>query len=255
MGQGVGGASEAPAVGDAAGREPIGRYIAQQRKLRGIALDDLAARTRIPRRSLERLESGAFDHSPDGFSRGFVRTVAEAIGLDPDDAVARMLPEPDAAPPGGPRWLRVAGVLGALVAVIVVALVAAERALAPAEAVPTGEAGQVRHDYVRALADERGARRLAVTEAAIVLAPLPPPAPAAEPSEQPAASAPVARAASTPSPLATKPPAPPAPTPSANPLPAQAQPSPAPAPASTAETEDPAPAPSRALEPDAEARD
>jgi cytoskeletal protein RodZ len=44
-------------------------------------------------RSLRRLEAGAFDHEPDGFARGFVRTVASALGLPPDETVARMLPE------------------------------------------------------------------------------------------------------------------------------------------------------------------
>jgi len=57
-------------------------------------MDELANRTRIPRRSLERLEAGAFDSTPDGFVRGFVRTVADALGLDPDDAVNRLLREP-----------------------------------------------------------------------------------------------------------------------------------------------------------------
>jgi len=57
MGQGIGGVPEAPGVGESAspGREPIGRYISQQRRLRGIELDEIALRTRIPRRSLERL--------------------------------------------------------------------------------------------------------------------------------------------------------------------------------------------------------
>ena len=73
----------------------IGAYIARQRALRGISLEELALLTRIPRRSLERLESGAFDADPDGFVRGFVRTVSIAIGLDPDDTVTRMLVEPD----------------------------------------------------------------------------------------------------------------------------------------------------------------
>ena len=72
----------------------IGRYLAQQRVLRGISVDELAHLTKIPRRSIERLESGAFDRAPDGFARGFVRTVAAALGLDPDDAVARLLAEP-----------------------------------------------------------------------------------------------------------------------------------------------------------------
>jgi cytoskeletal protein RodZ len=62
--------------------------------LRGVSIDELASLTRIPRRSLERLEAGAFDGTPDGFVRGFVRTVAEALGLDPVDAVNRLLREP-----------------------------------------------------------------------------------------------------------------------------------------------------------------
>ena len=72
----------------------VGVYLAQQRRLRGISLDDLSALTRIPRRSLERLEAGAFDRTPDGFARGFVRSVAEALGLDPNEAVMRLLPRP-----------------------------------------------------------------------------------------------------------------------------------------------------------------
>ncbi len=72
----------------------IGRYLSQQRVLRDISVDELAHLTKIPRRSIERLEAGAFDREPDGFARGFVRTVSEALGLDPDDAVARLLAEP-----------------------------------------------------------------------------------------------------------------------------------------------------------------
>ena len=72
----------------------VGRYLARQRKLRGVSLDELAGATQIPRRSLERLEGGAFDRQVDGFSRGFVRTVADALGLDAEDAVLRLLGEP-----------------------------------------------------------------------------------------------------------------------------------------------------------------
>ena len=75
-------------------RFSIGRYLASQRQLRGISLDDLSARTKIPRRNLERLESGAFDAQQDGFVRGFVRTVADALGLDSREAVMRMVAEP-----------------------------------------------------------------------------------------------------------------------------------------------------------------
>jgi hypothetical protein len=95
MGKAVGGLPETPALiaGEQASGS-IGAYIARQRKLRGISLEELEVLTRIPRRSLERLESGAFDSQPDGFVRGFARTVSTAIGLDPDDTVARMLAEP-----------------------------------------------------------------------------------------------------------------------------------------------------------------
>lgn len=84
-------------AGDAgAPSEPfsIGRYLAAQRELRGISLDELSARTRIPRRNLERLESGAFDAQRDGFVRGFVRTVAVALGLDSNEVMMRMSGEP-----------------------------------------------------------------------------------------------------------------------------------------------------------------
>jgi cytoskeletal protein RodZ len=93
MGQEVRGVPEALEVVD----DPdgsIGRYLARQRRLRDISLDQLAALTKLPRRSLERLEAGAFDREPDGFARGFVRTVAIALGLDPDEAVMRLMREP-----------------------------------------------------------------------------------------------------------------------------------------------------------------
>lgn len=95
MGQEVRGSPEAAALSEAEpGDGSIGSFLARQRRLRGISVDDLARLTRIPRRSLERLEAGAFDSTPDGFVRGFVRTVAAALGLDPDDAVNRLLREP-----------------------------------------------------------------------------------------------------------------------------------------------------------------
>ncbi len=91
----------APVAGDAFGaiREgvaprpafSIGSYLASQRRLRGLSLEELESVTRIPRRSLERLESGAFDCQQDAFVRGFVRTVCGAIGLDECDTMARML--------------------------------------------------------------------------------------------------------------------------------------------------------------------
>jgi cytoskeletal protein RodZ len=96
MGKEIRGGPEAAALNGAApGDGSIGKYLARQRRLRGVSVDELASLTRIPRRSIERLEAGAFDGTPDGFARGFVRTVAEALGLDPVEAVNRLLREPE----------------------------------------------------------------------------------------------------------------------------------------------------------------
>ena len=76
------------------GSSPIGEYLRKQRVLRGITVDELSSMTRIPLRSLLRLEGGQFDGETDGFVRGFVRTVASALGLDEEDTLSRMLQEP-----------------------------------------------------------------------------------------------------------------------------------------------------------------
>lgn len=112
----------------------IGRYLGRQRTLRGISLEELASSTKIPRRSLERLEAGAFDDDTDGFARGFVRTVAEALGLDPDEAVMRLLREPpDDEGDAAPLWLRAAQGAVALSAVVA-AVVAIGWLFGPSEA-------------------------------------------------------------------------------------------------------------------------
>lgn len=176
MGEAIGGLPETSALSGAqpassragflpegGGAHAIGAYLAQQRALRGLSLEELVALTRIPRRSLERLEAGAFDRAPDGFTRGFVRTVALAIGLDPDETVARMLVE--AAPERRARLLslRVAAAvvaLGALAAVLVLALSGPREAPVPAPAAAPAEATELhphRHDAVGALARDSGA--------------------------------------------------------------------------------------------------
>jgi len=104
--------------------ESIGLYLSRQRQLRGISVAQLGELTRIPIRSLERLEAGHFDEDIDGFVRGFVRTVAQALGLDPDDALARMLAEPRIGEPdaGRPMSLLFARSLVGLVGVALLVL-------------------------------------------------------------------------------------------------------------------------------------
>jgi transcriptional regulator with XRE-family HTH domain len=143
-------------------RLSIGRYLTSQRELRGISLDELAARTKIPRRNLERLESGAFDAQPDGFVRGFVRTVAEALGLDPNEAVMRLVGEPASGDEEARRRRRLrAALLGvALAGVLLLVLglglrVATRWIVEPAGGPPDHV---YRRDAVRSLA-EQGAER------------------------------------------------------------------------------------------------
>jgi hypothetical protein len=163
MGKAIGGLPETSAlIGEADASGSIGAYIARQRKLRGISLEELEILTRIPRRSLERLESGAFDAEPDGFVRGFVRTVSVAIGLDPDDTVTRMLVEPD---PRGKRR-RIPGLSAAAGLFLLLCLIAFGAAVLwtlaggrpgeLAEASGGPETGRVRSDAVRELAISRG---------------------------------------------------------------------------------------------------
>lgn len=105
----------------------IGRYLARERAVREISLEELAALTRLPQRSLERLESGYLDGVHDGFTRGLVRTVSEALGLHVEDTVARMLPEaerpaPRTGVPTALRWLGVVPVVGWAAGVVLLVL-------------------------------------------------------------------------------------------------------------------------------------
>ncbi|MCP4040123.1 MAG: helix-turn-helix domain-containing protein [bacterium] len=149
----------------------IGDYLAKQRRLRGISREDLCTLTRIPLRSLERLESGAFDTLDDGFVRGFVRTVADALGLDPDDTLARMTQEP--RPEGEtPRSLATTGMLrvGVLLLGLALVLVSVGLVRTALLAIPgDDEPSQVvmRRDPVRALAQSQGVSVLDTTEALV----------------------------------------------------------------------------------------
>jgi len=199
MGKAIGGHAQEPPL--TAHRSPgaegeevfaLGGWLAKQRQLRGIRLEELAALTRLPVRSLERLEAGAFDGQQDGFVRGFVRTVAVAIGLDPDDAVARLLAEPDALPGSRlPDLRRIAAAAVGVAGVLALALARGEVARAPAASEARSPAAVlVRRDAVHALAVERGllSEEPATAGPPAVLLPEPLPEDAA-PGAQPAAPA------------------------------------------------------------------
>jgi hypothetical protein len=127
--------------------------------LRGITLEQLSETTRIPIRALARLEAGVFDAAPDGFARGFVRTVAVALGLPADETVARMLPEANSDDRKRGLfgiWLRRGFAAASVFFFILVAVwTFAGRQILPGSWNRSREELVHRHDAIRVLAEEQ----------------------------------------------------------------------------------------------------
>lgn len=71
-------------------QQEFGAYLRERREGRSVSLEDVARVTKIPSRSLERLEAGSFESLPaDVFVRGFVKSYASCVGLDPEELVQR----------------------------------------------------------------------------------------------------------------------------------------------------------------------
>jgi transcriptional regulator with XRE-family HTH domain len=67
-------------------RTAFGSRLKEQREARSLSLSDLAKLTKVPERSLERLEAGAFEDLPaEVFVRGFLRSYCRAVGLDAEE--------------------------------------------------------------------------------------------------------------------------------------------------------------------------
>ena len=70
--------------------ESIGEFFKQVRDTKGLTLDDVALKTRIHPDFLIALEEGNFTKLPDQvFAKGFVRSYAQSLGLDEEDAMRR----------------------------------------------------------------------------------------------------------------------------------------------------------------------
>src|SRR5687767_8580803 len=102
----------------------FGRYLRRARELREIPLDDVARATRIPPATLEALEGDEPLGLPEPvFVRGYVRSIAQHLGLDADDLILRWEEQTgpvNVAPAESrrlPRWAYAAGA-----AVLVLAL-------------------------------------------------------------------------------------------------------------------------------------
>src|SRR5690606_23640488 len=66
----------------------LGQLLKKARTQRGLTLDDLQESTKIRKRYLEAIEEGNYSVLPGNFYvRAFIRSYAEAVGLDPADVL------------------------------------------------------------------------------------------------------------------------------------------------------------------------
>ena len=70
--------------------EGFGKYLVQQRELRGLSRDEVARSTKIPLAMIAALESGRVDQLPGRvFILNYIRAYAQVIGVEPDEAILR----------------------------------------------------------------------------------------------------------------------------------------------------------------------
>lgn len=124
------GRDPAPADGaDSGAAESFGRYLARERELRGVSLEQIADQTRIGTSNLRALEQDDASRLPARvFVLGYIRAYAQAIGLNPDEAVLRYeellqksQPAVSEAEARRPRRRRIAALLVAAVLLAAVA--------------------------------------------------------------------------------------------------------------------------------------
>ena len=70
--------------------EPVGQYLRRHREERQMSVEEIARSTRVPMDSVTRIEADQFDELPgEVFVRGFLKSYARAVGLAPEEVLAR----------------------------------------------------------------------------------------------------------------------------------------------------------------------
>ncbi len=84
----------------------FGKYLTQQRELRGMSREDISRATKIPPSLIVALEEGQVERLPARiFVVNYVRAYASVIGLAPDEAVLRYEEVDKATPAPSPAVL------------------------------------------------------------------------------------------------------------------------------------------------------
>jgi cytoskeleton protein RodZ len=84
----------------------VGGRLRRARRQRGLSLHDAAARTKLSIRVLQAIEGNEFDRLPGGiYRKGYLRSLAEEVGLDPNEIAAAYDEEFEpVAPPAAADW-------------------------------------------------------------------------------------------------------------------------------------------------------
>ncbi|WP_375760124.1 helix-turn-helix domain-containing protein [Corallococcus exercitus] len=68
----------------------FGKYLSQQRELRGLSREDVSRETKIPPSLVAALEAGQVERLPERvFVLNYIRAYAQVIGLSPEEAALR----------------------------------------------------------------------------------------------------------------------------------------------------------------------
>lgn len=109
----------------------FGKYLRQQRMLRGLGVDEIASKTKIPPTLIGALEEGEAERFPERiFLLNYIRSYASVVGLSPDDTVNRFdempsAPKPEAFDPKAleaERRERASNTMWATIAAVVTAI-------------------------------------------------------------------------------------------------------------------------------------
>src|ERR1043165_8803366 len=77
-------------VGEKRTMEPVGQFLRRHREERQMSIEEIARSTRVPMDSVTRIEAAQFDELPgEVFVRGFLKSYARAVGVPPEDVLAR----------------------------------------------------------------------------------------------------------------------------------------------------------------------
>jgi cytoskeletal protein RodZ len=84
----------------------FGKYLSQQRELRGLSREDVAQATKIPPSLITALESGQVERLPSRiFVVNYIKAYAQVIGLAPEEALLRYEEVDKAVPSPSPETL------------------------------------------------------------------------------------------------------------------------------------------------------